>query len=210
MKFNSFQEILIKHIELKRVAWGISQAAFDELKLLHDAWKPIWIAYVDPTIRTETVTRTKNKARKKLEKAIRQFVKQWLAFNAKVSDTNRVGMSLTVRDKTNTRVNQPKITPGINVREIQHLIHILSIRHPSTPDSKAKPKGIRAVQIFMSVSEKQPKLKDYRFVGNATRHLYRVNHNPQNKGETAWYIARYENTRGETGTWSMHRRAVIA
>ena len=53
----------------------------------------------------------KDDARELYEKALRIFIKQWLAFNTHVSDKDRDLMGLTVKTNTHTPATKPTTVP---------------------------------------------------------------------------------------------------
>jgi hypothetical protein len=105
---------------------------------------------------------------------------------------------------------RPKNSEGM-IRKMKHPIlslrsntigkHVIMITNPDTPDSKAPPKGFRSILIFCYIGIEPPAgLSDYQQAGKTYRGLFVKSFarlEPQsNKRLYAWYIARYESTKG--------------
>ena len=83
---------------------------------------------------------------------------------------------------------------------IKHLSHKLRLTDPANPHTQSKPKGVRAIQVFRFVGTSAPAdVSEYQFVGDATRFLFESKFTLADVGKTAYYLARYVNTRGIPG-----------
>ena len=99
----------------------------------------------------------KDDARRVFEKALRNFIRQWIANNAKVPDSERERMGVTVKSNTHTPVAVPTSSPvgvvDFSVR-LQHTIHIAD---ENSVQSKAKPDGVHGCEIWTKVDGAPPK-----------------------------------------------------
>ena len=95
------------------------------------------------------------------------------------------------------------LKPAIGLRRNDIGQHLLTVVNPETPDSKAVPKGIKCARVFRYIGTTAPtKLSQYESIGNAKRGLFLSKFEdlePQTVKIYAWYIARYESTRGVMG-----------
>jgi hypothetical protein len=101
---------------------------------------------------------------------------------------------------------------GIRVNAIG--MHLLSVVNSASPSSKALPKGIKFAKVFVYIGTEPPaNLKQYYVIGNARRGMFLNKLNDiepvEGKDLYAWYIVRYENTRGELGEPSNRLKAEI-
>ena len=209
--FDIFQSNFIKGVQPKLTAWGIPPADFTALVSLSVAWNMAWLKAKNKDTRNRADVQAKKDARKAYQSGLRQFVMQWLAFNSKVSNAEREGLGLNVRDTEPTPMPVPDRAPDVTMEEIRHLVHDLRLTDPENPHTQSKPKGVRCAQVFRCFSEDVPtNTKQYRLVGDATRFIYRVNFLESDEGKLVWYIARYVNTRGIPGPWSNEISATVA
>ena len=227
--FDIFQDNFIAGVQPNLGDWDIPNAEFSALQDLQTAWNDAWAKAKNKDTRSRADVQAKNDARDTYESGLRKFVKEWLAYNSKVSDAERESLGLTVRDTQPTPSPVPDRAPDITLDEIRHLSHTLRLTDPANPHTQAKPKGVREIEVFRYIvpqktepkpPEPQPKnepssspptdIDQYRFVGNATRFLYTVEYTLEDVGKTVWYIARYVNTRGESGPWSEPFSATVA
>ncbi len=98
----------------------------------------------------------------------------------------------------------PEHTPHLTIATIDLGMHILKVRHPQTPESKALPEGIVFIKIFRYIGTEAPaKLSDYDMIGNAQRakfiSLFGDLHLQTDKKVFAWYYGRYESKKGLMG-----------
>jgi len=113
-KFDTFQDDLIKGVSPNLVTWGIPQADFDLLTPLQAAWNTAWGKAKNKKTRNSGDVEAKDEARKKYEKAIRQFVQQWLAPNRKVSNEELIELGLTPRKEGSSERPAIKDAPDVS------------------------------------------------------------------------------------------------
>jgi len=191
--------------------WDIPGTAFDPLLILQTTWDTKWAVAQDKESRTSADVEGKDNARVAYETALRAFVKEWITPNNKITNQERKDMNVTVPDTQRTRVPVPANAPGVSVKELKHLQHILRIIDPTEPGSRAKPEGVRSAQVYIYFGDNDPGDNNlYTFYGNANRFKFAVDFVAADRGKLVWYIARWENTRGEIGPWSNPTSATVA
>ena len=82
--------------------------------------------------------------------------------------------------------------------------HKLAVRNPLKPKSRAIPKGMKFCKVYRFIGTAAPtSISQYQFIGNAKRGLIVSNFAEIGLDPTAklwaWYIARYESTKGVLG-----------
>jgi hypothetical protein len=81
--------------------------------------------------------------------------------------------------------------------------HKITVRNEETSDSRALPEGIARARVFRYIGKEAPtSLSQYESVGNAKRGVFESNLEdvePTTDKLYAWYICRYEDTRGNVG-----------
>jgi len=209
--FDIFQNNFYNGVQPNLVAWGIPTANWMTLTNLRIAWNMAWLKAKDKDSRSREDVQAKRDAKRIYQKELRGFIRSWVAFNPKVSDANREGLGLKVKDIEPTPMPIPDRAPDITIDTIRHLVHKLRLTDPDNPHTQAKPKGVREIEVFRFFGDTPPpSVSEYEFVGNATRFLYTVNYKKADMGKRVFYIARYVNTRGIPGPWSTAVKATVA
>jgi hypothetical protein len=95
-----------------------------------------------------------------------------------------------------------KVSPVIDVRFNKIGRHLLTVRNPETPDSRALPPGIKFARMYCAIGTTKPaNLNQYVPIGNAKRGLFEnLFENIESSEDRlyAFYYGRYETTKGET------------
>jgi hypothetical protein len=99
------------------------------------------------------------------------------------------------------------LIPVITVRENTEGEHKLAVRNPKTPKSRAIPKGMKFCKVYRYIGTAAPtNISQYQFIVNAKRGLaiseFAALGLNANVKLWAWYIARYESTKGVLGNAS--------
>ena len=100
--FNIFQGNLIVIVQANATAWGILAADVTALVAAQLLWTTAFAKASNKLNRTSADVQAKDDARKVFEKALRNFIRQWIANNAKVPDSERERMGVTVKIITRT------------------------------------------------------------------------------------------------------------
>jgi hypothetical protein len=209
--FNEWQDNFMAVLATLLAMFGIPAAVFTTLQGFQSAWVSRYAVGREEADPTSAQRQAKRDARKAYVPQIRQIVKQYIQFNPATTNDVRISLGLTVADTTKTPAPVPDRAPKINVDKITHAMHKLRMTDPDNPDTKKKPKGVRATRVFRFIGTSAPAgINQYSLIGNPSRFLFNSAFDEADAGKRAWYIAQYENTRGETGPLSDAVSAVIA
>ncbi len=209
--FDIWQNNFIDGVQPNLMMWGIPTTVFTALMSFKVGWNMAWAKAKNKDTRSRADVQAKKDARKAYQSALRKFVMEWVAFNSKVSDADREGLGLKVKDTEPTPMPILDRAPDVTIDTIRHLVHKLRLTDPENPHTQAKPKGIRYIQVFRCFGKDVPTgVEQYHLAGDATRFIYRVNVVEADEGKMVWYIARYVNTRGIPGPWSNEISATVA
>jgi len=97
----------------------------------------------------------------------------------------------------------PPSSPLICVQQIAKGSHTLRFSDSLRPDSAAKAKGARALQVFAVVCDQfNAGVDEARYRAEFTRNPAVVRLEESEDGRIATYYARWISSRGETGPWS--------
>jgi len=209
--FDIFQSNFMGLVQPKLATWSIPTTEFSALTTLQTAWNTAWNKAKNKDTRSRADVQAKRETRKTYQAALRQFVKQWVAFNNKVTDADREALGLKVKDVQPTPMPVPDRAPDITIDAIKHLSHKLRMTDPANPHTQSKPKGVKFIYLLRYIGTQAPAdISQYEFLGDATRFLFESKFTMQDVGKTAWYIARYVNSRGIPGPWSNAVSAAVA
>jgi len=163
----------------------------------------------DPETHTPGAVLAKNQARKVFEKALRPFIKAWIAFNPSVTDEDRLNMGLTVHKDHSTPVPDPTTFPEAMV--VLPAAGIVQIHfRDQDADSKAKPFGVHGCEVGWAVLETEPEdWDDLNHSSFDTHTPINLTFSGHDRGKNLYFALRWENTRGVKGPWSIIQSAII-
>ena len=204
-EFNLWQASLIVLVQTNADAWGILPDDVASLIALQLAWANAFAITSNPKNCTDADTQDKNDARRVYEKALRDFVAQWLARNTKVTDGDRTRLNITVKSSTRSAVGVPTTSPVATIDFSVRNQHTIKFVDEATPTSKAKPDGVHGCEIWSKVGDEVT----FSYLATDTATPYVVIYDQDVAGKTASYHLRWVNTKGEQGPWSAVFSAMV-
>lgn len=204
-EFNLWQASLIAIVQPNVTVWGILPADSTALVASQLVWTNAFAKTSNPKNCTDADTQAKNDARRVYEKNLRNFIAQWLSHNAKVTDSDRTRMNITVKSNTRTSVGVPTTSPEGKIDFSVRNQHIISYSDSATPTSKAKPSGVHGCEIWRKVGAET----SFVYVVTCTAAPYTAIYDEADAGKTATYHLRWVNTKGEQGPWGAAISALI-
>src|SRR5690606_6846133 len=110
-----------------------------------------------------------------------------------------------------TPVPVPDSAPIISILGAFSGEHVITFADENSPMLRRKPAGVKQIQIYRQVATGAVLLPDGATeVGLFTRQPVKVESSPNDVGKTATYFARWVNTKGEVGPWSLPVSMTIA
>jgi len=183
-------------------ALGITTGERDAIESATEDWLGALAAYQAAHAALASTLDGKNLARATVVGLVR------LA-NAKVqvklpgSDPLKTAAGLPSHDTTPTRAPAPSTRPVLVVNTSQRLEHKLTYRDETTPLSRAKPPGVREIEVWCKVGSPAPAGPgDCVLMGTSSTSSLRLTHKDADAGKTAYYLARWKNAHAECGPWS--------
>ncbi|MEI7596437.1 MAG: hypothetical protein WCK02_11865 [Bacteroidota bacterium] len=208
--FNLFQGSIISIVTPNANAWGILAADLTALTPLQTLWNNAFAKASNKLNRTSADVQTKNDARKLYEKAIRNFIAQWIAKNPKVPDSERERMGLTLKDTKLKKAVQVNAIPIGVVDFSIRLQHTINFSDANSPRSKAKPDGMNGCEIWMKLGGDAPKeASELSYVATDTRTPYVIQFSGADAGKTAYYWLRWISNTGKPCPWSQPVSALV-
>lgn len=208
--FNQWQSDFVEIIEQNATAWGIAAEDVALLKARKGVWDLAFPKASNKQNRTSADVQAKDDARFDYVNVIRPFTAQWLSNNAKVTDSDRTRMGLTVKTGTRTPVAKPSTCPVGKIDFSVRRQHAVYFYDEDSPHSRAKPEGVHGCEIYTKVDGEAPKLvSELTYLATCTASPYNVEFDGNYAGKTIYYWLRWVNTRGETGPWSSVASAMV-
>lgn len=173
-----------------------------------DGWSQIWVSYSDPAVVNKTF-RDRLKARKKQMQDHLRVIYADIP-NSKFIDTDRNTLNIHERDSTPTAIQPVDFSPVISFDKVDNGIQIVRFQNPETPDSNAMPPNQDCeVDRFVGEADLADNDVPFAHLEDTGNHLLQVDYEPEDKGKTAYYRARYETDTGKTGPWSDVQSEII-
>jgi hypothetical protein len=91
----------------------------------------------------------------------------------------------------------------------QRLRHTITFADETTPNTRAKPDGVRGCEIWSKVGDAPASLSELSFLALDTASPYVIDYQMSDAGKAAHYMLRWANPRGEQGPWSQTVTATI-
>lgn len=155
-----------------------------------------------------TATSHKQLTRDRLEELVRAAVRR-VQTHAAIQDSDRRALGINI-PSGRTQAPAPTTHPLPQVNTSQRLRHTIHFTDELTPNSRAKPAGVRGCEIWGKVSDApitDPAQLNFLGLSTATPHV--VEYTGADAGKIAHYMLRWVNARGEKGPWSQTVSATV-
>ena len=191
--------------------WEIDQADMQELVDEQADYEEAFDDWDDEDARNHDKVVALEQAREAYEEFIRTFVGEWLRENKNVDNAAKAVLGLTVPDEERTAVTPLDHGPQIALHDIKPLVHKIRITDPETPDSRAMPKGHKAVvERFIGPAGLEAGDIGWSVFKQTGRFLVQSEFEATDKSKSAYYRARYVTTRGDFTVYSNTLEEVIS
>ena len=164
--------------------------------------------------RTQKQVKEKDEAILVYQAAIRQLVKEHLAFNIAITDADRLELGITVRDSIRTRSTRPDTIPVTVVQPLSGSSLKITVRQAPAADGtsrRGKPANVSAFEIAAWVGPGAPvdgeacTIKD-----RYSRSPVVLELNAMDAGKTASIFTRWIGNNGQAGSWGNAVEEVIS
>jgi hypothetical protein len=207
--FNTWLTTFMSAIDTRGTALGVIAGEVEALQTARNAWITALAEHNEAQVVATTATQIKNQARENLEDLARATVRR-LQTHPNIQDSDRLAFGINTRSTARTQAPAPSTRPVAQVDTGQRLRHTITFSDETTPNSRAKPDGIRGCEIWVKVGEAPPASpSELTFLALDTASPYVTDYDGTDAGKTAHYMLRWANTRGEQGPWSQTVSATI-
>jgi hypothetical protein len=196
------------HASAEPVRFGVTVGEAALIQGLVDAFVATLTAALERRTRTAGAVVAKDGARAAMVAALR-YLAQRVRFDERVSEADKRVLGLAPAKTSRTRVARPATAPCVSVTVTAPNRHTVRFVDSATPTRGAKPAGVVGMQLFVAVADGQPgtvptpSIREATYQAFVTRQLQSVDYPMDVRGRVAHYYARWQNTRGEVGPWSM-------
>jgi hypothetical protein len=208
-KFLGWVKNLFTEVELSAVIWNLNPGSWAHIN------PPLIMRYEtaltkahDPN-RGKADVRAKNDARNLLKKETRQYVNEFLKYNPRIHDEDRVRIGLPVYDRKPTPVGTPETMPLVVVKILAPGVLEFNVKD-SKSRRKAKPAGIHGFEVRWAILDAPPlNWEQLAYSSFATHTPLRLSFSGNERGKTLYFALRWENTRGVKGPWTEIMNTII-
>ncbi|MDR1399725.1 MAG: hypothetical protein LBJ41_07385 [Treponema sp.] len=189
-------------------AWGILEADVTVLQGLFTTYETRLTAARSGN-RGKVDVSEKNIAKKALMQAIRLFVKQHLAWNPAVSQSQQKLLGITVHDDVRTPIPKPQSRPEFNFKVIDIMRIQIDFKDQGSA-GRAVPYGYSGAVFFYTVADTL--VTDYDVLLKTalmTHSPWILELPPDTQGKVLSGAALWQNKKGEMGPWSEIQSIVI-
>jgi len=217
--FFTFQGNLVNKVVANKAVWGIPDPAVNILTGHRSKYEPLYHKSQEKQNRTSGDVFRHREERKSYEADIRKFAKAYLMFNPLVTDTQRIEMSLTVRDtepSPKPKINdipfvglEPKGGGSIDVRCRTETDQTRDSMHPDADVIECR---YTMVPIQPGVRKPWPNLDDCKEVITSTKAHFFIQCGDKNAGQSFYGFFRWANLTNpaNSGPWSNALKVVIS
>ena len=187
---------------------NFTNAQIQSIKDKNDAFEAKLNAWDAAQMAEDGALEEKNDARQETLTELREQRNAAYA-DAKVTDGALASAGMPPRDTTRTPSPAPSTAPFgyVDYGKLKHIIHF---RDSATPDSRAKPKGMRGCEIWHYIGTAAPASeKDFDYLATDTNTPYTANYTMDDANKKVWYLLRWVSNAGEQGEWSDTLEATI-
>jgi len=209
-EFDLFAKTFYDYAIANSVDLGMTSENKLELQTVYALWTPAYAAHVAAQAAANSATQKKLMTRVDLEKVIRENAGLFQA-NKNVTNDQKAALGITIRKETKTLSPIPETRPMAKIDNRNRLEQIVQFFDETTPNSKAKPKGVRGCDLWLKIGGAPPTgPSEVTYVATDTNSPYTYRFLETDAGKTAHWMCRWVNTRGEYGPWSETVSATIS
>lgn len=199
---NWFINTFLPYVNTNFAALGLTMAQNTALQNLGTQWTADYNAHLNAQSSANAAAAAKDTTRGLAEDTLRPNVRTIQA-NTAVTNEQRAAMGITIPDTIKTPSPVPATRPGGTVDNRQRLMHITHYFDETTPNSKARPEGVRGIEFWLKIGGPPPVgPNEVAYAGSDTRSPFSWIFDAADAGKMAHWMMRWINTRGEPGPWS--------
>jgi len=208
--FNNWVINYSDYVRTNFAALGLTAGQNTALQALLTRWQTDYPAHIAGQATARSLTQKKDTTRDQLEVSVRELT-GIIQSTGTVTNEQKASLGITIQKDTKTPTPIPISRPIAVIDNKNRLEQILQFFDESTPNSKAKPLGVRGCEIWTKIGGTPPvDEKELKYVATDTKSPYLVRFAGEDGGKIAHYWLRWVNTRNEPGPWSETISATVS
>jgi hypothetical protein len=230
-EFDAWQENFVTQVNSFKTGWNWNSDGIDEWDMLtapgnvkQARWEAAWAKVSskqfyhsdEMELKEARQTYESGDIKNADDTSLRLFIKRYIRYNKRVSDQQKKACRLTVSDTVLTAASDPGTSDRViqvELIEQSHGVHKIGVYYSGTK-SRAKPKGIKDILVYMAVQATNisatPDVSAFQYVGDMKRASYIAHFTLSQEGMKAFYFVREKSTRGVLGNMSRIIGVVIS
>lgn len=200
--FRLWEANFIAYLSMNVAALGLLPADITPVVNAQGVFEDALVAHEIAQAEAQSARAAKDQARAEFEELIRTLVRQ-LQASAAVSDAEREGLGITVRDATPTPAGEPTTRPVLQADTRQPNRLTIAFADEGTPTKKAKPAGVTACLLQFKKGGTAPAADaDWEFLAIDSGTPYVAEFDSADAGAAVWVRGCWINSRQQRGPWS--------
>lgn len=194
------------------VALGLNplDAEWTTLVTAKTDWDAKFPAHITAQANAESARAAKDTSRNTGQTLLAALIKILRANKIDVSNAELEALGLSLYDTILTPTPVPTTKPVLKIDHSQRQRHTLSWSDETTPTSTAKPPGVHGCELFLKLGGVAPLgIEECEQIVVDTKTPYLYEFDPSAFGQPAYWIGRWQNTRGESGPISETVTATV-
>lgn len=188
---------------------GVTSGEATAITAATSAYSAALTAATDPGTRTPVTVAAKNTAKNYALSLVRPIA-QRIAINPAIDPEDKTDLGLNPHTSTPTPVSPPTTFPVLAILAATPGQWKAEYRDSETPTTKAKPYGVVAMEIWMTIGDAPAAdPTDAVYFGPATKSPFFVSFASEDAGKVATMFGRWRNRNGGVGPWSAPASMVI-
>lgn len=208
-EFTSWQLNFLSYVNANLAALGLVAADVAPVNTFQATWTADYADHIKAQALAESASQAKTATRDNFENLIRSLVRR-IQSAPSVTEAQRAAMQIGLRENARQTARAPQTRPVGQIDTGQRLRHTVSFTDELTPESRAKPDGVHGCEVWVKLGDPAPvDGKGLSFLALDTRTPYIAEYDGAQAGQTAHYMLRWVNAKGEAGPWSQTVSATI-
>ena len=211
-EFNQFNKNIIQYVAVKSggstPAWThISKKDRDEMDAHYTAWYTAYGLTLKP--HTPVETGEKNRTKKAMETAMREFINRYLRYSAAVTDADREYMGIPNKDTVRTHhdVVEEEVEFYLEDKGVSRVRAHFKVKGA---EHKAKPYGFNGAVVVWKVGGDEPEVPEELTEHQlASRTPFTMTFSAADRGKKVYVAMRWENGKSVLGPWSDIQWAIV-
>jgi hypothetical protein len=208
-EFTSWMKRFITVATANQATLGLTAGQLAAVQAQATVWEQALATHFTAKAQAKASTQAKYRERGTLTGLVRPLVTMIQAL-PDVKDSQRHTLGMTVSSTARAAVAVPTSRPlAVVIDTSTRLRHTITFVDDAGTVRRAKPRGVIGCEIWIKIGETSPTTGELRYLATATRSPYVAEFDGADGGQTAFYMLRWVNTRGERGPWSQTFGATI-